>query len=477
MPDLHDQLRAASDPADTTATLQAAIDRAGATGGVVTIPPGTWTARTLHLRGGMALRLECGAVLQPDTDLSAYPTFTRGHNKDRSGYHFLVAERCAGLTIEGDGVIDGRGEAFWEPPIRDLKAAGEDVSDAIARAPKRWPVDGPFWRGYEKPRISPLLELRDCTDLVLRDVVIRNSPGWTVHPFNCDRVRIDGITIDNHMFGPNTDGIDVNGCRDVLITNCRIAGCDDNIIIKATEDARSCERIAVSNCTLRSTCAALGIGAECASGIRDIAFSNCVVEQALRMIQLQVWTAGVIERVAISNITGNAMAPAEVPQEKVVYMDVQYHHRYPREQWPLGHIRHVTIAGVTARTRGRCVLSAAEPGHIHDVTLRDIDLDYAGYEDNPAALKRNHSNQNSNSNPWVQQANAVVVAEHVDRLRLDNVRGAAPAPATGQPPVGLAMRGVRGAAVDCPWLKGHGEPPHDIDGCEGVDLRGLGGAL
>jgi len=87
---------------------------------------------------------------------------------------------------------------------------------------------------------------------VLRNVVIRNAPGSTVHPFNCDRVRIDGITIDNPMFGPNTDGIDVNGCRDVLITNCRIAGCDDNIIIKAAEDARSCERIAVIATITRS---------------------------------------------------------------------------------------------------------------------------------------------------------------------------------------------------------------------------------
>jgi len=473
---LHTALTQADSPQTTTAAIQVAIDAAGESGGVVAIPPGTWTTTTLYLRGNMTLRLERGAVLQPHDDLSIFPVGEKGHNKDRSGHHYLVAENCRGLTIEGDGVIDGRGESFWEPPIRDLKAQGLDVSDDIARAPDRWPIDGPFWRGF-KPRITPLLELKHCQDLVLRDFVIRNSPGWTVHPYCCDRVRIDGITIDNHLFGPNTDGIDVNGCRDVLISNCRIVGCDDNIILKATEDARPCERIAVTNCTLKSNCAALWIGAECASGLRDITFSNCVVEQAIRIVQLQVWTAGVIERVAISNISGAAMVPGEIPQEKVVYIDVQYHHRYPREQWELGYIRNVSVSNVTARTKGRCLLSSAEPGHIHDVTLRDIDLVYDGYEENAEAVTRNHSTQNSNSNPWVQTTNAAVIAENVDRLNLANVRAALPPVGDGVPPVhGLALRGVRGAVVDCPWLASNvDDTPHVIEGSTDVDVRALPG--
>ncbi|MEY4003787.1 MAG: hypothetical protein RIT07_1829, partial [Bacteroidota bacterium] len=58
--------------------------------------------------------------------------------------------------------------------------------------------------------------------------------------------------LDNHDFGPNNDGLDINGCRDLVVANCRIRGCDDNIIIKATPDARSSERITVSNCILKS---------------------------------------------------------------------------------------------------------------------------------------------------------------------------------------------------------------------------------
>lgn len=472
--DLSAALRDADHPRATTAVLQQAVDQASQAGGTVVVPPGTWTICTLFLKSNMTFHLARGAVLAAHDDLADYPALTRGHNKDRTGYHLIVAEDCDRLTISGDGEIDGRGEQFWEPPLRDLKARGVDISNDLARAPSHWPIDGPFWRGWN-PRISPTMELRRCTDLILRDFTIRNSPGWTIHPYCCDRVRIDGVTIDNHMFGPNTDGIDVNGCRDVLITNCRITGCDDNIILKATPDARSCERIAVTNCTLKTNCAALGLGAETASGIRDVTMSNCTVEQALRMVQLEMWTGGLIENVAISNLAGRCMAPAEIPQEKLVYIDIQRHARTP--EGPLGVIRHVNIAGITAETRGRCVLSAGEDAYIEDVTLRDIDMTCPTWEDQAAAAKINRSGQNSNSNPWVQQTNAVVVAENVKRLWLSNIRAQVPPAGEGVVPVhGLAGRNVRRAVVDCPFLAANTNQIESalLENCTDVDLRAIG---
>lgn len=118
-------------------------------------------------------------------------------------------------------------------------------------------------------------------NLVLRDFTIHESPGWTVHFYNCNQIRVDGLTINNHDFGPNNDGLDINGCRDMVVSNCRIRGCDDNIIIKATADARSSERIVVSNCILQSQCAALGL-AETTHAIRNIAFTNCVCDPVNR---------------------------------------------------------------------------------------------------------------------------------------------------------------------------------------------------
>lgn len=477
MTDSARRLAEADHPVRRTEILQELIDRAAERGGgKITVPPGEWTIATIFLRDGICLHLELGAVLLAHTDLDDYPKLPRGHNKDRSPYHLIVADGCDNITLEGDGVIDGQGEAFWEPPLRDLKARGVDITEDIARAPSHWPLDGPFWRGW-KPRITPLLEIRHCRHVVLRDLTIRRSPGWTVHPFLCDDVRIDGITIDNHIYGPNTDGIDVNGCRDVHISNCRIVGCDDNIILKATEDARSCERVVVTNCSFRTNCAALGLGAETAMGIRDVSFSNCVVEQALRMVQLEMWEPGTIENVAIGNITGSTMTPDDVPMEKVIYMDIQQHRRPDPAE--LGTIRNVVVSGVTATTRGRCVLTAQNGSMIEDVTLRDIILTYPEVEDAAELAKTCRCGQNSNYNLEAQAANAVLVAENVRRLNVQNLGARMPAAGGAVPAMrAVWMRGVEDAVLDAPFLHGNGGPESaaDIERCTNIAWRRGAGA-
>ncbi|MCC5827847.1 MAG: right-handed parallel beta-helix repeat-containing protein [Phycisphaeraceae bacterium] len=469
-------LRETGHPKATTGIVQEAIDRAAADasahGGMVIIPPGTWTITTLYLRSGVTLHLSRGAVLKAHTDLADYPTHTRGHNKDRTGYHLIMAQDCDQITISGDGVIDGNGTAFWEPPIRDLRAQGKDVTDDIARAPAHWPIDGPWWRGW-KPRISPMLEIRNCRDVVLRDVIFRNSPGWTIHPYCCDRVRIDGITIDDHLYGPNTDGIDINGCRDVIISNCTITGCDDSIILKATQDARSTERVTVTNCILTTNCAALGLGAETSQSIRDVTFSNCIIRQALRMVQFEMWNPGTIENVAISNLSGRTMTPEDVPMEKVIYMDIQHH---GRTDGALGHMRNIHIEGITAVTRGRCIMTATEGAMISDVTLRGIHLRYPEIEDAAELIKTNRSSQNNNDNPEARKRNAVVVAENVHRLWMEDIRAAMPAAGTETPRMGgMWLSKVDQARIDCPWLApNHQAEPIEQHECRDIDVRAIG---
>jgi polygalacturonase len=463
------RLNKTSNPRHTTEVLQKAIDAAAECGGVVTVPPGEWTVATVFVRSGTTLRLERNAVLRAHTDLKDYPVMPRGHNKDRQPYHLIAAEDCRDITIEGDGTIDGCGEDFWEPPLRDLKAQGKDISDDIARAPKCWPLDGPFWRGW-KPRISPLVELRRCRNVVLRDITIRRSPGWTVHPYCCDQVRIEGVTIDNHIYGPNTDGIDVNGCRDVFISNCRISGCDDNIILKATADARSTERVVVTNCILNTVCAALGIGAETTCGVRDVAFSNCAVEMALRMVHINMWEPGTVENVVVTNITGRTLMPPDIKMEKVVYIDVQSHGR--GEGCELGRVRGVVVQGISAETRGRCIMTSHPRGPaLEDIVLRDIVLRYPEVEDSAALAPLQKSNQNNNDNPEAQRANAVLVAENVQGMRVSNLSARMPKAGGGVPAMhGAWMRNVRDCGMECPRLAANDRKVENyhLEQCENV---------
>lgn len=114
------QLKETSDPRGTAAVLQRALDA----GGIVEVPPGTWTITTLRLRSNTTLRLARGAVLRAHANLDDYPTGRAGHNKDRQPYHLLWAQECENLTIEGDGTIDGNGRAFWDEPVSVVQARG-----------------------------------------------------------------------------------------------------------------------------------------------------------------------------------------------------------------------------------------------------------------------------------------------------------------------------------------------------------------
>ena len=435
------QLQETTDPRGVAAVLQRALDA----GGTVEVPPGTWTTTTIHLRSNTTLRLARGCVLRAHPNLADYPTGKMGHNKDRQPYHLLWAEECENLTIEGDGIVDGNGMAFWEEPCVELRKRGLDPKAlGIAAC---YDVAVPFWRP-KKQRISPLIELDRCRHVVLRDFTIHESPGWTVHCYCCDFVRINGVAIDNHDFGPNNDGLDINGCRDVIISNCRIHGCDDNIIIKATRDARSSERIVVTNCLLRSNCAGLGLGAETTHAIRNVAFTNCVCDPVQRPIQIEMWEPGLIENVVINNLSGTTLA-TDMP-ERVCYLDIQQHRR---PEPVLGQMRNIIISNLAFTTRGRLMLTAQDGARIEDVTIRDVQLTYPETLDWPTIVAQHTSNQNSNYSPESRGANSVLVADNLDGLHVANLSADFRAVKPGMPKMhAVWCRNVRRGFVDCPRL-------------------------
>ena len=202
---------------DKTAQLQHAIDAAHRTGGgEVNVEPGCHVITTLFLRSGVELRLQRGAVLQAHPDLSRYPRCAAAaDNKDQSPYHLIVAEDCENIAITGDGIIDGNDMVFWKP----------------CASPDEYPY-GIFRFTVRDQRPSPLVELVRCRDVKLAGFTLRASPGWGLHIFDCDQVSVTGLTVRGHPYGPNTDGIGINGSRDVRVAHCDVDTGDDAIIIK-----------------------------------------------------------------------------------------------------------------------------------------------------------------------------------------------------------------------------------------------------
>jgi len=107
-----------------------------------------------------------------------------------------------------------------------------------------------------------LIELVGCRNVRIRDVRIRNTPGWGIHPVDCDGVYIRGISMISDMRGPNTDGIDPDSSRNVMISDSYIETGDDAICLKTHSDTvpRACENVTVTNCVLISDDSAIKFG-------------------------------------------------------------------------------------------------------------------------------------------------------------------------------------------------------------------------
>ena len=406
-----------------TGRIQTALDRLAETGGgSFTLPNGEYWIRTLFLPSNTVLELG------PSTRLVAWPVVAdyeryrrngselqHGYNDNVfGGYSLIIASEAENVGLSGTGIIDGNGFAFWDIPVREHLLRG-GKSEELELAPNV-EDDSPFWR-EKRERVSPLIEFDSCRNVRIRDVTILDSPGWTLHPFRCEGVDIDSIIIRNHLYGPNTDGIDLNGCRDVRISGCRVSCGDDAIIIKASADAGPSERISVSDCVLETHCAAFGIGAEVNFPIRDIMVTGVTVKRALRMIQIELWEPGLVENVVISGMTGATMT--DIPLERPIYIDIQHH---GRTDGKLGAVRNVQVHGFSAVTRGRCLFTAGDGATIEGLILNGIQLTLPEIEDPAVSVPSSRSNQMSNSNPETRAARSAFVFDNVRSASLRDIQ-------------------------------------------------------
>ena len=202
-----------------TDPIQQLIDKVAATGGgIVAFPAGIYVTGTIQLKNNITLYLSPGAVIMASN--------AREHYSHSS---LIYAEDSSNVAIVGTGIIDGNGAAFWKR------------KDGI------W-VQGPW-------RTDSMLQFVRCQDLLLESITVRNSPHWTIHPMDCDRMNIRGISILNPISikdkGPNSDGIDPDGCSNLRISDCFIQSGDDSIVLKITDrpsGRKTCSNITITNC-------------------------------------------------------------------------------------------------------------------------------------------------------------------------------------------------------------------------------------
>lgn len=324
-----------------TAAIQEAIENCTILGGRVVVPAGNFVTGTIRLRSNVELHLCHGARLAASTNLGDYneeDEYEQNYGVPSEGWnakHLVIAVECENVAITGTGVIDGRAECFFE----------ED---------KKFPEGHSYcWCGgmaanRDKVNLRPgqMLCFVECKRVVIQDVTLQSAPSWTCFLYGCDYVQVRGIKVfTKETYYLNVDGLDIDTCRYVTVSDCIIMAGDDAIAIrgagrKLKNQERCCEHITITNCVLSSSACAFRIGvgtfpirhvqvsnitipyagmciffnpeysAENHLPIEDVNISNVSIEFAERVIDFRVEHSSVIKKVRIENV--NAVAKSAV---------------------------------------------------------------------------------------------------------------------------------------------------------------------
>ena len=274
-------------------------------GGHLIVPEGIWFSGPITLLDNIDLHITPNAVLvfSPDQDL--YPIIdTNFEGLDvRRCLSPINALKAKNISITGGGIIDGSGE-YWRE-VKKRKVSSDQWKTILKRGGVL-AEDGSVWypdEGYMKARktagslnypdpsldeneiktfLRPVMvSLRECENVLLEDCTFQNSPCWNIHPLYCNNVIIKNITVRNPHYSANGDGIDIDACKNVILTGSSFDVGDDAICIKSGKDedgrrhARACENLIISDCTVYHGHGGFVVGSEMSGGVKNIKVSDC----------------------------------------------------------------------------------------------------------------------------------------------------------------------------------------------------------
>ena len=343
-----------------TESIQKSIDTCHENGGGrVVIPAGEFVTGTIWLKDHVELHLEIGALLVASTNMDDYNTDDAyeqnfgSATEEWRGAHLILAVECEDVAVTGLGVIDGRGDFFFDEPREYPWMSGYGWRYGMSKA-----------RDKEILRPGQLMCFIESRHVVVEGITMRNCTCWSCFLHGCEYVNVHGIKVFNGKTAGNTDGVDIDCCRFVTVSDCIIDTGDDAITVRCNTARLKnremvSEYITVTNCNLAVSASAFRIGVGTGL-IRHVRVSNITVERAGTAIHFitsysQKGEAR-IEDVNFSNISAySAGFPIQMSAD-------------------VGFIRCVTLENMRFYGMARTVLEASKSGVLSDIVLRNIDI-------------------------------------------------------------------------------------------------------
>ena len=268
-----------------TSAIQNAIDDCNKNGGgQVYVPPGTFKSGTIWLKSNVELHISRGGVLLASdklddyNDLDAYEQNWCYEPEMWNGSHFIIAHEVENVAITGLGEINGNCYAFLEDDFNHEQWY-------------RWRCGSYKLIGEAKERLRPgqLVVFIECKHVDIRDVTVKDSPCWSMYFYGCDYVNVCGYKAFNRKNIQCTDGMDIDSCKWVNVTNCYVETGDDGITLrghgfKLKNGVRTCEYVTISNCIINCAICAFRIGVG-TGAIKHVGISNITVTNCRELMQ------------------------------------------------------------------------------------------------------------------------------------------------------------------------------------------------
>ncbi|MBN1865658.1 glycoside hydrolase family 28 protein [Candidatus Sumerlaeota bacterium] len=394
----------------TDAIRDAISSCAEAGGGTVVVPAGEYLTGPIELRSGVALRIEEGARIRFSVDFDDYP-LVPGRFEGIETYvrsPLIYAHDCTNIAIEGRGRFDGNGQAWarpkrfkltedeWRALVEEARSGHGVIDEKNGRWwPNQGAIDGlKLLREIASEGRAPTLEeaaqageaLRptlvgfvNCRRVRLEGCTYGNSPFWNLHLIYCDRVEIRRVLVQSTWHAPNGDGIDLDSCSNVLVSETEIFAGDDGLCIKSGRDAdgrrvgRPCENVAIENCVVHHAHGGIVIGSEMSGSVRNLTANNCEflgADVGLRFKTMR-GRGGTVENIDIRNI-----AMKDIRGEAILFTTF-YHNTPPEpvsERTPV--FRGFHIANVVCRGAKQAIHIQGLP----EMPVEDVSIENATIE-------------------------------------------------------------------------------------------------
>jgi polygalacturonase len=276
---------------------------------------------------------------------------------ERGPHPLIWADGLHHIAITGYGIFDGQGTSWWA--TMDPGELGNARPD---RPIRRRPV---------------LLVIQDCSDVRIKGPTFQNAPFWHVQLLYSHNVEVAHCQMYSPFNSPNTDALQTDSCRDVLVRDCVASVGDDGFGIKSGRDEegrkvnRPTENVTYLRCHVLHGHSVCAIGSEESGGVRHVRFLDCTGDGTDNGIRIKSMRGrgGVVEDVTASHFKlTNVRTP--------IILTLNYVQTGPEpvsERTPL--FRNISIDHVIAHGSGTCCrIDGLEEQPIQDIRLSDLDL-------------------------------------------------------------------------------------------------------